>query len=219
MSLYQRCLLLQSFHSIGCSKSTHFLRTAHVSVGPPALIPARLFGPRTAATSPQKWLRPAVVSLDPLGCLSSLSPPRVSISLSVSLSLFLSLTTRPLAGAAPHTHRKSSCARTFCPCMTCAHTIVPELACTPACMCTPDMARRHASITAVHSWKSNRGLPTQAVSGSVGFVGVGMAEGTRRQEMEALQVARAFVEFSMERHTWDRTASDSFLSQVRRWRC
>lgn len=143
LSLRQPRLPLQIFHSIGCSKSTHFLRMAHVSPGggPPALVPACLFAPQTAATSPQIWPPP-----------SPLIPPRLSLLFfpsqgqhqSECLPLAApSLTSLPLAGAAPtgRPDRKSPCVFTFCPC-----TRMPELACTPACMCTPDIASRHAEL-------------------------------------------------------------------------
>lgn len=118
--------------------------------------------------------------------------------------------------------RKSSYVFTFCPCTACAHARMPELACTPARMHVHSRYRiktmQNSAITAVHRWNPPWGFPPEPF-GRVGFVHWGAAEGTRRPEVEALQVSCVFTDFGMERYIGERTVSNSFFSLVSRWQC
>lgn len=90
LSVCRLCLSLQIFHSVGCSKSTHFLRTAHLChrVGPSALIRFVVFSSSWSTSSDLPassycrlvWVPSAVSPLFSLRVSIILSPPPQSCS-------------------------------------------------------------------------------------------------------------------------------------------
>lgn len=162
LSVCQQCLSLQIFHSVGCSKSTHFLRTAHLShrVGPSAFIQFVVFSsswPTSSDLSASSncrliWLPSAVSPLFSLRVSIILGPPSpkscsfhwLCFSFPPShCKSFLTLLLRQEVFACVYillgrAHDYAHAQR--------AYTLTSELTCTPSCTRTPDITSWHVKL-------------------------------------------------------------------------